>query len=263
MGLHSLKDLGQLKAKIKPEERIAIVGAGLVGLELAFDLHHVGCQIELFDLGASPMSRAFPEAVGLHLKEKCSSMGMNVHMGNTILELNELEEAITCKMANGDDVIVDQIISVVGMKANSDLAKSTGMECDIGIKVDESGATSIPYIYAVGDCAQLGSQPKYFVAPLNRGAQRLVSSLLGKNEAPKEPALEAVKMKTDPYPIAFALPDVTPSGATWDVVEDDQGLKATLKSVTGDVLGYISAGKSFSMDIPIESSHLQKTEVVV
>ncbi|MFP4199165.1 MAG: FAD/NAD(P)-binding oxidoreductase, partial [Halanaerobium sp.] len=155
--LRSVESADQIKAAVESGEikKAAIIGAGLIGLEMAEAFSELGIEVtvvELQDQVLPQFSKEMAEIVADHLREK----GVELILDDGVDHFEgsgSLEKVIT---ASGKEVESDLALLSIGVKANSKLAEEAGIE--IGktgaIKVNEEMETNIKDIYAAGDCAE-------------------------------------------------------------------------------------------------------------
>lgn len=155
--LRSVESADQIKVAVSREEtkKAVIIGAGLIGLEMAEAFSELGIEVtvvELQDQVLPPFSKEMADLVAEHLKEK----GVNLILGDGIDHFegsDRLERVVT---ASGRKVETDLALLSIGVKANSKLAAEAGIEIgETGaIKVNAKMETSCKDIYAAGDCAE-------------------------------------------------------------------------------------------------------------
>lgn len=155
--LRSVESADKIKvaASRKDTKRAVIIGAGLIGLEMAEAFSELGIEVtvvELQDQVLPPFSKEMAEIVAEHLREK----GVDLILGDGIDHFEgsgSVEKVIT---ASGKEVDTDLALLSIGIKANSKLAQEAGVEVgETGaIKINEKMQTNIKDIYAAGDCAE-------------------------------------------------------------------------------------------------------------
>ncbi|MFP4198508.1 MAG: FAD-dependent oxidoreductase [Halanaerobium sp.] len=155
--LRSVESADQIKVAVSRQEvkKAVIIGAGLIGLEMAEAFKELGMEvtvIELEDQVLPPFSKEMAEIVADHLKEK----GVELILDDGVDHFegqNKVEKVIT---ASGKEVESDLALLSIGVKANSKLAAEAGIEVGKtgAIKVNEKMETNIKDIYAAGDCAE-------------------------------------------------------------------------------------------------------------
>ncbi|MDO4761625.1 MAG: FAD-dependent oxidoreductase [Corynebacterium sp.] len=151
--LRTLNDAHTLKNALTPGTRLAIIGAGLIGAEVASSAKELGAQVTLID----PQAVSLIPAVGEDLAHRLH----NLHDANDVTFICGMTTAITrngdhytITIDGHDPVDADHVLLAVGIVAESELAHSAGLDFDNGILVDHSQRTTQPNIWAIGDCAR-------------------------------------------------------------------------------------------------------------
>ena len=136
-----LSDVAILDEEVSKARKIAVVGGGLIGAEVAEILHARRApfvwHIREEGIYRSHLPQQESELITHHIR----SFGVDVRLGSS---LNGLV----------DDEDTDLVVMCTGVRPRTKLARSSGIECLDGIVVSDEFATSIPDIYAIGDCAQ-------------------------------------------------------------------------------------------------------------
>jgi NADPH-dependent 2,4-dienoyl-CoA reductase/sulfur reductase-like enzyme len=155
--LRSVESADQIKVALsrKETQKVVIIGAGLIGLEMAESFRELGMDVtivELEDQVLPPYSKEMAEIVAEHLKEKEVELILDDGVDHFEGE-DRVEKVVT---ASGKKIETDLVLLSIGVKANSELAEKAGVE--IGktgaIKVNERLETNLKDIYAAGDCAE-------------------------------------------------------------------------------------------------------------
>ncbi|WP_151548890.1 MULTISPECIES: NAD(P)/FAD-dependent oxidoreductase [Corynebacterium] len=156
LSLRTIEDAETLKSRLSPGVDLAIVGAGLIGAELAGSAVDLGAQVTLID----PAPVALVPAVG----EEIATRLHNMHDDHGVTYINGLTEeinyhddgdhAFTVKIKGHDSLAADVVVVAVGITAEEALARSAELDFDNGILVDEAQQSSVPGIWAIGDCAR-------------------------------------------------------------------------------------------------------------
>lgn len=151
--LRTLDDAHRIRAQIKPGSHALLVGAGVIGLELASSLVAMGATVELIDPATRIMSRNAPEVLSDYLLGVHQARGVHVHLGTHVEHASlEAEQKIALTLSNGKTLQGDLLIYGVGVTINTCLADSAGLNTEQGaVVIDEHGRSSCPGIYAAGD----------------------------------------------------------------------------------------------------------------
>ncbi|WP_373496187.1 molybdopterin-dependent oxidoreductase [Aquiflexum sp.] len=135
---------------------VMIVGGGLLGLELAASLREVDIQVTVIQLASRLMERQLDPLASTLLVEKIEEMGVKLFLNN---QVNRLENSIDQKsikayLKSGATVDCNAVVYAIGTRPNSELAKSAGLECGFGVKVNEYLQTSDLNVFALGEIAE-------------------------------------------------------------------------------------------------------------
>jgi rubredoxin---NAD+ reductase len=202
-------------------QRVAIVGAGLVGCELANDLALAGHHILLLDVQDRPLAAQLPAQASPRLLQAWQALPISFIGGVQVTGVARPPEgaaapaSLHVALRDGRVLDVDHVVAATGLRAPSRLAASAGLAYDVaagGIVVDAlSGATSQPGIYALGDCVVVQGQASRYIEPIARQAQGIVGDITaaanGKRSAnigatsAARPHAPVLRVKTSALPI--------------------------------------------------------------
>lgn len=191
---------------------VAIVGAGLIGSELANDLALGGHRVTLIDTQDRPLARWPAAEAGQPLMAAWSGLPITF-MGAVRLQQIERQGAqYRLTTTDGQTVLADQVVAATGLVTPSRLAASAGLTWDNGIAVDAGTLqTSVPHIYALGDCISVNGCASRYIEPILRQAQTLAAALVCQclpSEARTAPTPYAVRdavvrVKTTSLPLSL------------------------------------------------------------
>lgn len=133
-----------------------IIGAGLIGLELAAVLCSHGLEVTVLEAGSRALGRALSPDLASFLVSRHEQEGVTFRFDTQISHLTE--DAV--HLVGGELFIADLIIAAIGVTPNTILAANSGLQCSNGICVDCTLKTTDPEIFAAGDCANL-AHPKF------------------------------------------------------------------------------------------------------
>jgi 3-phenylpropionate/trans-cinnamate dioxygenase ferredoxin reductase subunit len=151
--LRSAADADRLKAMLGPERRLAIVGAGYIGLEVAASARALGCGVTIIEREARVLARVACPALSAFFEAYHRRQGVAFELGAHIAAIDGTDGRVTdIRFADGRVIAADAVLVGIGGVANDDLAQAAGLDCRNGIVVDAAARTSDPAIYAIGDC---------------------------------------------------------------------------------------------------------------
>jgi 3-phenylpropionate/trans-cinnamate dioxygenase ferredoxin reductase component len=154
-GIHYLRtvaDSGKLKDSLAASSRIAVIGGGFIGLEVAAVARGFGKSVIVVEALERLMARAVSPVVSEFYKSLHRERGVELHFDQTVQAIRR--DGSLLLIETGDDAVLEADIVVVGIGVvpNVELAEQCGLECRNGIVVDERARTSDPNIVAAGDC---------------------------------------------------------------------------------------------------------------
>ncbi|MFG1425463.1 FAD-dependent oxidoreductase [Roseixanthobacter glucoisosaccharinicivorans] len=204
---------------------ILIVGAGLVGCELAEDFSRAGHTVTLLDKEVAPLAALLPPLAAERLRLRLEGLGVRF-LGGISVERAERghhgNPILFTKNAAGDREVLgaDIVVSATGLATAGRLARSAGLAFQRGIAVDPvSLRTSVEGIYALGDCVSIAGAPCRFIEPIAKQAEAIAHHVLGLPHAGYAHAAPVIRLKSRALPVALhGLPH--PNGA-WRVISDD------------------------------------------
>ena len=149
--LRTAADARRLRAALNASQRILIVGAGTIGLELAASARQCGCEVTVIEQAPMVMGRNAPPPVRDYLTKLHQQHQVRLYL-NARIEHAALErENVVLTLQDGERLIGDAVIYGIGIEANDQLAIQAGLATANGIIVDEHCRTSEADIYAAGD----------------------------------------------------------------------------------------------------------------
>jgi len=245
VSVNTLQDYAQFRDMIKNKKKILIIGAGFVGCEFASDLSNNGYQVDVIDRANWPLEQVIPEQLGTAIKHAISKNSVNWHFQSTIDEIvKDKQGRLKTHLSNGSIILTDLIISAVGLSPNIQLATDSGLLTAKGIVVDEYSRTSLPAIYALGDCVEYDGQPLPFIAPATLAAKALAKTLTGnkiKRVFPPQPV--SIKIANCP---TLLCPPKSKEGS-WQVSGDGQDLEVAFYNNKKEMVGFALSGEKVSL----------------
>ncbi|MGP3911336.1 NAD(P)/FAD-dependent oxidoreductase [Nonomuraea sp. 10N515B] len=202
--LRTAEDADRLRAALTPGARVLVVGAGLIGAEVASTAVGLGCDVVLADPVATPLAAALGEDLaawlhGLHARRGITTVRAGV------ASFAETTDGIEASFAGGVEPrtfdvagpgvaaepsrVFDAVVLGVGMTPRTALAESAGLDVDRGVLVDAGQITSNPAVLAVGDGARTRQGPRveHWEAARHDGARAAATILGARVPAPTAP----------------------------------------------------------------------------
>ena len=151
--LRTIRDSLKIREKLRSKNKITIIGAGYIGLEIASIATKKNLEVSVLELENRVMGRVVSAEVSDFFQKKHQSEGVEFKFNTSITDIEDRGKQKRIICSDGSFFNTDVVVIGVGIKPNIELAKSSGLECDNGIIVDEIGRTSDHHIFAVGDCS--------------------------------------------------------------------------------------------------------------
>lgn len=189
-------------------KELVIVGAGLIGSELANDLALAGHRITLLDTQAEPLERWQAQGAGRQLLQAWQGLPIRFVGGTRITQVERLHHSqgqrVRLSTSGGECFEADLVLAATGLQTPSRLAQGAGLAWDQGIAVDpQSMQTCCPCIYALGDCVTVAGQASRFIEPISRQAQTLAAAICGCEPVPYVIRPAVVRVKTSSCPLTL------------------------------------------------------------
>ncbi|WP_077034369.1 NAD(P)/FAD-dependent oxidoreductase [Pelomonas sp. KK5] len=152
--LRDAADARRLAARLRPGARLAVVGGGFIGLEVAASARQRGCEVTVLEAGTGVLGRAAPASLAALVQALHARHGVKLRLGDAPLAFEGLPDQVLVQLGSGGLLGVDAVLMGVGMMPNVALARAAGLRVNRGIVVDERLQASAPGIYAAGDVCE-------------------------------------------------------------------------------------------------------------
>jgi 3-phenylpropionate/trans-cinnamate dioxygenase ferredoxin reductase component len=133
--------------------RIAVIGGGFIGSEIAASLATIGCKVTMLFPGEAIGAGRYPKALAGYLNAYFRERGVDVRAGAKVVGGQADASGVDLTLADGKNLRVDAVVAGLGVTPNTALAEQAGLKVDNGIVVDDWLRTSDPDIWAAGDIA--------------------------------------------------------------------------------------------------------------
>lgn len=152
----TLDDADRLAAMLgdAKDKRVLIAGAGLIGLKCAEGILARAASVDIFDMAPRILPTVLPEEPAAIVQRHIEKQGVHFHLGETAKRFEPAvgEAAYLARLSGGETVPFDVLVLAVGVRAETALAQTAGCKIDRGGVVDDACQTSVPDIWAAGDC---------------------------------------------------------------------------------------------------------------
>ncbi|MDQ0317618.1 NAD(P)/FAD-dependent oxidoreductase [Amorphus orientalis] len=151
--LRDLADSRRLLERLEGLSRVAIVGAGFIGLEIAAFLAEKGKSVEVVELASRVMARAVSEPVSDYFLSYHRGLGTEIHLETGVTAIAHEADGVRVELSDGHALQADAVLLAAGVVPNVELAEAAGLAVADGIVIDDRLRTSDPAIFSLGDCA--------------------------------------------------------------------------------------------------------------
>lgn len=211
---------GLQQALAQGKQSIAIVGAGMIGCELAEDFARAGHTVTLLDRNNAPLAGLLPDKAASRLVSSFTQLGIS-YLGGVdvtgVAALDNGKRSITRQV--GPPLEVDHVVAATGLATDNRLARHAGLQFQRGLAVDaHTLRTSDPDIYALGDCISIDGMPCRFIEPIKHQAQAIAHAVMGLDAVTYEHNPPVIRLKTRAMPVV--LRGQPSAEGTWKTVHD-------------------------------------------
>jgi rubredoxin-NAD+ reductase len=243
LSVNDLDDFARFSERLQGVREVVLLGGGLIGCEYANDLLARDIRSTVVDIADRPLGRLLPADAAGFFRERLEQAGVRFHLEAGAKSVDRADNGYRVSLDDGTTLEADLVVSAVGLRPRTALAREAGCEIERGIVTDRKLATSVAHIHAVGDCAEVGGLNLPFVMPIMHQARALAANLAGKEVTLEYPAMP-VLVKTPACPTVVCPPPARADG-TWRLESDDEGVAALFESGQ-DLLGFALLGKATS-----------------
>ena len=150
--LRTIADVDAIKREFAPGRRLAIVGGGYIGLEVAAIAIEAGLIVTVLEMEDRILERVTTPAMSAFYEDIHTENGVTIRTGMRAESFAGVDSLTGVVCAGGETVPADLAVVGIGILPNVELAEKAGLDCTDGIVVDEYTRTSDPNIFAAGDC---------------------------------------------------------------------------------------------------------------
>jgi nitrite reductase (NADH) large subunit len=199
-----LTDLAALREAASARRRVVVIGGGLLGIEAAAALAKSGATATLIHRMDRLMERQLDPRSASFLKRAVERRKVEVRLAIETVAIAGDAHVEELVFADGERLAADLVVITVGVRANVELARAAGLAVKRGVVVDEGLTASLPFVHAIGECAETAGHVCGLVEPAYEHASVLARRLAGEREARYVPAPPATHLKVSGAPVFSA-----------------------------------------------------------
>lgn len=181
-----------------------VLGGGLLGLEAAAGLRHLGMQVSVLHRNPLLMNRQLDAVAAGWLREALEERGICIHAPAQIAQIEGQQRLESVRLTSGERLPARLLVLAAGITPNDELAAEAGLACQQGILVNDILQSSVPNIYALGECSRHRGQHYGLVAPIWEQVEVLAAQLTGNTRAQYHGSDVATLLKVDGIPLFSA-----------------------------------------------------------
>ncbi|RWX65778.1 ferredoxin reductase [Mesorhizobium sp. M4B.F.Ca.ET.089.01.1.1] len=150
--LRTFNDALAIRAHLNPKNRVAIIGGGFIGLELAASSRKLGATVTVIEAQPRILMRGVPAEIAAVIHKAHEAEGVTILAGQGIEAIADDGKEVRISLTGGQQIVADLAVIGIGAVPVTGLAAEAGLAVDNGIAVDAELRTADPDIFAAGDC---------------------------------------------------------------------------------------------------------------
>lgn len=214
----TIEDCQKIMEITKKNKNAVVIGGGVLGLEAAKGLLNLGMTVYVVHIGSYLMERQLDETAASMLQKELEGQGMKFLLGKETKEIVGGTVAKGVRFHDGTEVEADLVVMAAGVRPNVQLAKNSGIETNRAILVNDYMETSVPNIYAVGECVEHRGMIYGLVQPLYEQGKALAKRICGIEGPGYEGSVLSTQLKISGV-------DLFSAGIIHDVDSSNQSIK--------------------------------------
>jgi NADPH-dependent 2,4-dienoyl-CoA reductase/sulfur reductase-like enzyme len=149
--LRDIDDTLALRERLVAGVRLAVIGAGFIGLEVAATARKRGAAVSVIEVAPYPLARVAAPEIGDYLAALHRRNGVEVRTAMAVTSIEDTGAGLRIATASGETFAADIAAIDIGAQPNCELAAEAGLAVEDGVVVDQFGRSSDPVIFAAGD----------------------------------------------------------------------------------------------------------------
>ncbi|TPI12268.1 ferredoxin reductase [Mesorhizobium sp. B4-1-3] len=150
--LRTFNDALAIRAHLRTGNRVAIIGGGFIGLELAASARKLGAAVSVIEAQPRILMRGVPAEIAEVIHKAHEAEGVAIRTGQGLAAIADDGKEVAITLAGGQTIVADLAVIGIGAVPVTVLAAEAGLAIDNGIAVDEQLRTADPDVFAAGDC---------------------------------------------------------------------------------------------------------------
>ncbi|MCM3748641.1 nitrite reductase large subunit NirB [Paenibacillus pasadenensis] len=195
IGFRDIRDCETMLEASRTYRRAAVIGGGLLGLEAARGLLNLGMDVTVIHNSSALMNRQLDPPASHMLRHELEMQGMKFLTNMQTREITGADRVTGISFKDGSFLETDLVVMAVGITPNAELAARSGIAVKRGVLVGDDLSTSVPGVYALGECAEHNGITYGLVAPLYEQGAVLAKHLAGVHSEGYKGSVTSTKLK--------------------------------------------------------------------
>ncbi|EOH93364.1 nitrite reductase [NAD(P)H], large subunit [Enterococcus haemoperoxidus ATCC BAA-382] len=195
VGFRTIDDTENMLEASQKYQKAVVIGGGLLGLEAAKGLLDQGMDVTVIHLEKWLMETQLDEKAGKMLQADLEKQGLKFLMEKATQKILGETRVTGLAFSDGTTIETDMVVMSIGIRSETTLARTTTIEVNRGIVVDDFMKTTVPDVFAVGECAEHNGNVYGLVAPLFEQGKVLADVLTGKEAKPYQGSTTFTSLK--------------------------------------------------------------------
>lgn len=151
--LRTLEDSLAIRGALRDKPRVAVIGAGFIGAEVAASARQLGLEVTMIEALQTPLALSLGPRLGRLLQDAHERRGVHVRCSRKVQRFEGTHRIEGLVLDDGTQIACDAVVVGIGMKPSVSWLEGSGVEVEDGVRCDEALSTSVPGIVAAGDVA--------------------------------------------------------------------------------------------------------------
>jgi nitrite reductase (NADH) large subunit len=247
--LRTLDDAQAILAYAESHPRVAVIGGGLLGLEIARALRVRGAEVDIVEFFPYLLPRQLDPSGGELLKAGIEKSGIRVHLGLSTEEILGSPDVRGLRFKGGGEIQADMAIVAAGVRPNLKLAQEAGIQTDRGVVVNDFLETNVSRIYAAGDGVQHKGRTYGIIPASFDQARTVAANILGRKKPYGGTVLSNTLKVVGIHLTSVGL--VNPEGGEYEELrfqKAEEGIYKKIVLLNGQAVGAIWMGTRNGVD---------------
>lgn len=267
IAFRTIEDCQTMVETAKQYKKAVVIGGGLLGLEAARGLLNLGMDVHVVHIADYLMERQLDRTAAKMLQAELEAQGMKFLLEKHTAEIAGEDRVERLVFKDGTEVEADLVVMAVGVRPNVQLAQESGIEVNRAIVVNDYLETSVPNVYAVGECVEHRGMVYGLVKPLYEQGKILAKRICGIDSEGYEGSVLSTQLKisgVDVFSVGQFIEDETAKAVTIHNAADGIYKKAVFRDdkMIGAVLFGDTKDGTKLLDIIVKQRDVSDTDKV-